>query len=170
MSQRRCTGSYNWRPFLCPGEAAIRQLQTVHRALPVPDEEHASGFPLHQRSCHHTLRAHAEVKSHLHRIPLSTCAAMPRTRSTLHLHQHRATTKQSVPLCGGSSNITAYYKRNSHLIISHKSCQRKYWSFLHYNGSFSNLKSRSAHVEASTSHLLFKSSISVCSPWLWFFD
>lgn len=62
MSHSQCTWSYNWGPFLCPGEAAVRQLQAVHRALPVPDEEHASGFPLLQRRCHYTLRAHAEVK------------------------------------------------------------------------------------------------------------
>lgn len=46
---------------MCPGEAAVRQLQAVHRALPVPDEEHAAGFPLHKRRRHHALRAHAEV-------------------------------------------------------------------------------------------------------------
>ena len=68
MSHSQCTGSYNWGPFLCPGEAAVRQLQAVHWALPVPDEEHASDFPLHQRRCHYTLRAHAEVKSHHHCI------------------------------------------------------------------------------------------------------
>lgn len=65
-NNKRCTGSYNCGPFLCPGEAAVRQLQAAHRALPVSDEEHASGFPLHQRRRHYTLRAHAEVKSHRH--------------------------------------------------------------------------------------------------------
>lgn len=68
MCHSQHTQSYNWGPFLCPGEAAVRQLQAVHRALPVSDEEHASGFPLHQRRCHYTLRAHAQVKSHYHRI------------------------------------------------------------------------------------------------------
>lgn len=68
MSHSQYTWSYNWGPFLCPGEAVVRQLQAVHRALPVPDEEHASDFPLHQRCCHYTLRAHAEVKSHRHHI------------------------------------------------------------------------------------------------------
>lgn len=96
------SGSYNWGPFLCPGEAAVRQLQAVHRALPVPDEEHASGFPLHQRRCHYTLRAHAEVKSHRHHITHS--AVLPYQeqpfKATFHPNRHRETT---VTLCGGSS-------------------------------------------------------------------
>lgn len=82
MSHSQCTWSYNWGPFLCPGEAAVRQLQAVHRALPVPDEEHASGFPLHQRRCHYTLRAHAEVKSHCHHITSRTRPCC-HTRNTL---------------------------------------------------------------------------------------
>lgn len=72
MSHSQRSWSYNRGPFLCPGEAAVRQLQAVHRALPVSDEEYASGFPLHQRRCHYTLRAHAEVKSHCHRIASHT--------------------------------------------------------------------------------------------------
>lgn len=104
MSHSQCTWSYNWGPFLCPGEAAVRQLQAVHRALPVSDEEHASGFPLHQRCCHYTLRAHAEVKSHCHHITSRTrlcCHA----RHTLNLspQQTQRDFSQSVILCGGSS-------------------------------------------------------------------
>lgn len=84
VPQPKRTPSYNRGPFLCPGEAAVRQLQAAHRALPVSDEEHASGFPLHQRRCHYTLRAHAEVKSHRHRIASRTSplpAVEPGTRS-----------------------------------------------------------------------------------------
>lgn len=84
VPQPNRTPSYNRGPFLCPGEAAVRQLQAAHRALPVSDEEHASGFPLHQRRCHYTLRAHAEVKSHRHRIASRTSplpAVEPGTRS-----------------------------------------------------------------------------------------
>lgn len=53
--------SSNFLPF-CPGAAAVRQLQALHGALPVPDEEHAAGLPVRQRRRHYTLRAHAEVK------------------------------------------------------------------------------------------------------------
>lgn len=85
VPQPKRTPSYNRGPFLCPGEAAVRQLQAAHRALPLSDEEHASGFPLHQRRCHYTLRAHAEVKSHRHRIASRTSplpAVEPGTQSS----------------------------------------------------------------------------------------
>lgn len=111
MSHSQCTWSYNWGPFLCPGEAAVRQLQAVHRALPVSDEEHASDFPLHQRCCHYTLRAHAEVKSHCHHI---TSPVLPYQEPQT---QTQRDFNQSV--CGGSTNI---------LVISH--FKIKYWTFV----------------------------------------
>lgn len=102
MSHSRCTWSYNWGPFLCPGEAAVRQLQAVHRALPVSDEEHASGFPLHQRRCHYTLRAHAEVKSHCHHITSCTRLCC-HTRNTLSLSPQQTQRDFNQSVCGGSS-------------------------------------------------------------------
>lgn len=100
MSHSQCTRSYNWGPFLCPGEAAVRQLQAVHRALPVPDEEHASGFPLHQRCCHYTLRAHAEVKAHHHHITHSPVLSYQHVQPFTPTNTERL---QRVTLCGGSS-------------------------------------------------------------------
>lgn len=62
-SRKRLTASFNFPPLLCPGEAAVGQLQALHGALPVPDEEHEAGFPVRQRRRHYSLRADAEVKS-----------------------------------------------------------------------------------------------------------
>lgn len=121
MSHSLQTGSYNWGPFLCPGEAAVRQLQAVHRALPVPDEEHASGFPVHQRRCHHTLRAHVEVKSHHHRITHLAPAPI------FTPNKHRETTtgqSRSVEVTLLGSSQQEYYSSNI-LIISHCSTKKK---------------------------------------------
>lgn len=100
MSHSQHTWSYNWGPFLCPGEAAVRQLQAVHRTLPLSDEEHASGFPLHQRCCHYALRAHAEVKSHCHHITSRLCCHTKNTLDLWPLRDMHSSTSQSVEEAG----------------------------------------------------------------------
>lgn len=58
----RPPASFSFPPFLCAGAASVGQLPALHGALPVPDEEHAAGFPVRQHRRHCALRAHAEVK------------------------------------------------------------------------------------------------------------